>query len=332
MTSQPESIRRAHMDELVQLLASAEAQVIELTEQLAAAEKASAAADDILAGRGLDPAGLNLMIARRLLRILDVRTGELADAQTRASGLTRRVLDLETRIATNQAETAAALAVTGKLVEDLQTRISDLEDELVDAWHDGHRTSEPLHDVLGMTREQYATWVSDRPARAPTRNPQASGSEQVGGIIRASTDRQTPLIAAERGRDHCRPVTVPNAAGGDVTVIVRGSGELTEEGRQALGHVVRAVADRFAGDLADPPPMLRKVAGAFADAAAARGILLRQAAQDAGVTPAAVSRTLQGAADAVHLADLVRIATWAGLDIVAVPTPGWAVPDTTEQE
>ncbi|MEX5637438.1 hypothetical protein [Parafrankia sp. FMc2] len=378
MTSQPESIRRAHMDELVGLLAAAEAQVVELTEQLAAAEKASAAADDILAGRELDLSAQNLMIARRLQRILDARTAELADVLTRADDLQRALDDPATELGRTREQltavhdvidhwldlhrtitpaalptirlTAAAAELLSALGADqaevlqlleqagtaeqadtrprgrseladrvdtiarLARRVLYLEDELVDAWHDGHRTNQPLRDVLGMTEEQYATWASGRPDQAATRSPEASSSEQVAPP------------------EQCRSVVVQDRDSQDVTVAVLGAQEMTEQGREALGHIVQAAVDRFADDLGKPPPVLRLVATAFIHAAAAHGILLRQAAANAGVTPAAVSRTIQGAADAVHLTDLVRIAAWVGLDIVAVPRPGPTPPNTPEQE
>lgn len=45
-----------------------------------AVSRAERQVDDLLAGREVDPAALNAMLARRFLRILNLRTSELADA------------------------------------------------------------------------------------------------------------------------------------------------------------------------------------------------------------------------------------------------------------
>ena len=47
------------------------------------------------------------------------------------------------------------------LLTKLAARVDHLTAELVDAWHEGHRTSEPLSVVLGLTGEEYAAWVEE---------------------------------------------------------------------------------------------------------------------------------------------------------------------------
>ncbi|OHV46630.1 hypothetical protein BBK14_01925 [Parafrankia soli] len=195
-------------------------------------------------------------------------------------------------------------------------RIAYLEDELVDAWHAGYRDGSSLRAVLGMTADEYATWTTGRPDQAATRSPQASSSQQVGDLP----------------PDQCRPVVVQDQDGRDVTVSVLGAQEMTEQGRQALGDLVRAAEQQFRADHPNIGPVLRTVIEAVADKAQAAGLILREASQAAQVTPAATSRVLQGAAATTHLDDLVRLASWAGLDIVAVPASSWTALDTTGQE
>jgi alpha-beta hydrolase superfamily lysophospholipase len=145
--------------------------------------------------------------------------------------------------------------------------------------------------------------------------------------LAAVTSPPTP-----QDHDRCRIVGVPDTAGrDDITVRVRGTGELTDDARQALGHLVRAVVDQATTDQPEVP-VLAAVGAALTEQAAAREILVRQAAQHAGVSPAAAVRILQGAADRVTVADLARIARWLGLDIVAIPASGPPRPDNPGQE
>lgn len=75
-------------------------------------------------------------------------------------------LEQETASAVDYA--ARLKAANGAYVElsrELDARVDYLTDELVDAWHEGHRTSEPLSAVLRMSAEEYAAWVERRPER-----------------------------------------------------------------------------------------------------------------------------------------------------------------------
>ncbi|WP_239404502.1 hypothetical protein [Frankia sp. Cj3] len=61
--------------------------VVDLRERLVAAETASARADEILAGREIDPTAGNAMVARRFRRLCETRTAELAAALARIDEL-----------------------------------------------------------------------------------------------------------------------------------------------------------------------------------------------------------------------------------------------------
>lgn len=326
-------VDRAHMDELIELLAATEksfqdAQTRADNLQRALDDPATelgqvraqlAAVHDVVdhwldLHRVITPAALpTIRLTAAVAELLPALGADPAEVQ--------QLLDQAraTEQANPRPRSGSELADRDATILRLARRVIDLEDELVDAWHEGHRTSEPLREVLGMTKEQYATWASGRPEQAATCSLEASSSEQVGGTIRASSDRQAPLIAAEQGHGHCHPLTVPNAPAGDITVRVHGSGELTKEGRQALRHLVRAAVDQFAADQPEVVPVLAAVGDALTSEASTRGLLVRQAAQQAGIPPAVASRILQGAADRVTVAELARIATWIGLDLTTTP-------------
>ncbi|EFC78693.1 hypothetical protein FrEUN1fDRAFT_8187, partial [Parafrankia sp. EUN1f] len=116
--------------------------------------------------------------------------------------------------------------------------------------------------------------------------------------------------------EQCRSFVIQDKDGQDVTVTVLGAHELTGQGREALGQLVRAAEERFRADL---DPLLRVVAEGVAERAQKEGLTLRQAAQAAEVTPAALSRITQGVGGTTYVDDLLCLASWAGLDIVAVP-------------
>ncbi|EFC79182.1 hypothetical protein FrEUN1fDRAFT_7713, partial [Parafrankia sp. EUN1f] len=220
----------------------------------------TAAAAELLSALGADQAEVQRLLDR-------ARATEQADPRPRAG---------------------SELADRDDTILRLARRVHYLEDELVDAWHDGHRTSEPLRDVLGMTEGQYATWASARPEQAAEAPPP----------------------------EQCRSFVIQDKDGQDVTVTVLGAHELTGQGREALGQLVRAAEERFRADL---DPLLRVVAEGVAERAQKEGLTLRQAAQAAEVTPAALSRITQGVGGTTYVDDLLCLASWAGLDIVAVP-------------
>ncbi len=104
-----------------------------------------------------------------------------ADLGQRSDGLMARMEDEMRRQAARADDYAARLKATNgdyiALSRKLDARIDYLTDELVDAWHEGHRTAEPLNVVLGMTDEQCAERVEGRPARPEVASGPASGLE-----------------------------------------------------------------------------------------------------------------------------------------------------------
>jgi len=45
-------------------------------------------------------------------------------------------------------------------VDKLEERVRELEDEIVDLWHESEAGRKELHECLGMTAEEYARWAN----------------------------------------------------------------------------------------------------------------------------------------------------------------------------
>lgn len=60
----------------------------------------------------------------------------------------------------------AAIAAYLALVPEPEPEPVMMIEDKVAAWHDGGGFGVPLHDYLGMTREQYASWVEGKPIPA----------------------------------------------------------------------------------------------------------------------------------------------------------------------